>query len=381
MGKYTIHGEKVDEVIEKDIDRIKETILSEINPVSIILFGGFGKGEGSVEIRDNNIVPLNDYDLYVVTRKKMRDALIEDLGKKCSKAIGVGGLDFVEHPDEEYNKKKFFHVDLRQLNYYKLKNMLPTQRTFEIKKSSQIIWGENIFNKIPQVEISISDAIRLLFNKVDHLLLSQDKSEEIKKIYIMKSYLDLCSALLICKKDFSGFYKKRAELIKKYEFPQELVDKIQFYTKRRMNPAKYEIKDVEKEFLQAKKWVEFSLKYTLKIVLKTNEESWKDLSKLMYNKLPYIYFKDYLPTNLLFFTQYYLTIIYCKKCWREGEKIIKPLFSWKDVGIKLAIPLILYFYNEPVLAEKYLKKITNKTKLLKQRILMLYGSYYLQRLI
>jgi len=83
----------------------------------------------------------------------------------------------------------------------------------------------------------------------------------------------------------------------------------------------------------------------------------------------------------MFLAQYYLNIKYTLNCWRKGEKIIKPLLDWRDVGLKVAIPLFLYLYGEKELAEKYLKKVSSKTQPLKQRVLDLYGYYYLQRLI
>lgn len=381
MKMYTKVSKKADQKVQEDLDKIIKIVIKRLNPISIILFGGFGKGEGLVEVKGNKITPLNDYDLYVVTKGKIKEEVLEKVGMECSKAIGRGGLDFVEYSNEEYDRNKFFHVDIRHLNYNKLKKLLPTQRTFELKNSSQVIYGENIFNEIPNVKVPISDAIRILFNKIDHLLMAEDKNKEIKIIYSMKAFLDLCSALLIFKKDFVGYYEERNKKIKKYNFPRELIHNIDWATKFRNKPDFSSIKNINTLYENAKKWVAYAFKYIIIKYLNLRSDDWNVIAEGIYKKLPYKYFNPYLPSKYLFFLQYYLNIKYVLACWRKGEYIIKPLFSWRDIGLKLSIPLFLYIYGEKKLSRYYLKKITSKTNPLKQRILDLYGYYYSQKLI
>ena len=68
--KYT-HNKEYNEKVENDLRIIKEILIKETNPISIILFGGFGKGEGSVQKIKNKVVPLNDYDIYLITKNKL----------------------------------------------------------------------------------------------------------------------------------------------------------------------------------------------------------------------------------------------------------------------------------------------------------------------
>ena len=98
--KYT-KSKKADEKVEKDLGIIKKIIVGELKPISILFFGGFGRGEGSYEITDGKVVPLNDYDIYVVTKKEVPDEELERVGMLCSKAIGRGGGEFVENFREE----------------------------------------------------------------------------------------------------------------------------------------------------------------------------------------------------------------------------------------------------------------------------------------
>ena len=84
MAKYTAYGKKVDEYVQKNyFDKIIKSFVADCNPLSIILFGGFGKGEGSVQIIKGKPIPFNDFDLYVVTDKNLTD---EELDKISANA-------------------------------------------------------------------------------------------------------------------------------------------------------------------------------------------------------------------------------------------------------------------------------------------------------
>ena len=46
---YTLHKKRwIDDRIQRDLDIICEEILKDITPISILLIGAFGRGEGSV---------------------------------------------------------------------------------------------------------------------------------------------------------------------------------------------------------------------------------------------------------------------------------------------------------------------------------------------
>jgi len=93
MGKYTAYGDKVDEYIKKNyLDKIIESFVRDCDPISIILFGGFGKGEGSIQAIDGKPVPYNDFDLYVVTNSKLSDEKLDEMSMNASREIGMGAL-------------------------------------------------------------------------------------------------------------------------------------------------------------------------------------------------------------------------------------------------------------------------------------------------
>ena len=376
MGKYT-YNEKYDKGIEKQLEVVKDILRKETKPISIVLFGGFGKGEGVVD----NGKPMNDFDIYLITKNKLDDEYVEELGVKCAKALGYEGLEFAKHPDESYDNKKFFHVDIRNIKYSRLPKLMHSQRNFELKYGSQILYGENIFKKIPDFKVPVSDAIRLLFNKMHHLLLSKDNSKQIKLIHINKAFLDCCTALLIFENNFKPRYNERNEAFQSMNFPKELKEKVKYASEFRMKPDFESAKDIDKLWGEAKYWVGYSFLYIITRHLKINSEDWQGVVKIIDKKLPYIYFEPYLPNKYLFFLQYYLNLKFVVSCWKEKKFIIKPIFYWKDAGIRLALPLILYLYGNERDSEKYLRRITNNSQPLKMKILEYYGLYYSQKLI
>ena len=379
--KYTISLE-ADKKIQEDVDVINKIILNKYGDEikAIVMFGGFGHMGGSFREVDNKILPLNDYDLYIISENEMNDETLEKLGEECSKALGRGGKEIVENYNEKYDENEFFHVDLHNLTEKRLKKLYPTQRTFDLKSSIVVYGNENILENIPDVKISKSDAIRLLFNKLDHFAIAENNSEIIKSIYAVKGFTDLCTSILIYKNRYVSRYQDRVDIIQKMGIPDELKELIKIATKSKLYEG-YKLDNADYFFEKSKEWVKWTLKKILRDYLKIESEDWKIICKECYEKLPYIYFNDYLKSNKLFFGQYYLNWRFFISGLRKDEFLIKNIIRWRDSGLIVALSLILYSVEEYQESEKYLKKLTNNTKPLKDRILKLYSVYYLQKLL
>jgi hypothetical protein len=393
MG-YT-KSKKADEKIRKDLEIVTKRIVQELKPISVILFGGLGKGEGS--LHEGKL--FNDMDIYVITKKKVSEKKLEEVGIIASKEIGVGGKEFIESSDEIYDANEFFHVDLRCIKYSDIPKLKKTTRAFEIKHSSQILYGEDIRPKInvKKEDLHLSEGIRHLFNKSCFLLMTIDerrlkgkflKDEKKYLIYhCVKTFLGCAEALLLAKKDDAPTYCGRNELFKKYysEFP-ELVKKVDFATKFKLDLKFEEIKDPLKFWKEARDFLDFTLKYISENNLKIEFGDRKDLLEKLYKKLPLIYFEPYIPCNKITFpSQYFLNLLYFK---RSGYW--KTLLSWRDPGIRIFFPayLLLFSLEDPSLlpeAEKYLNKLakvkSNSWADMRRGTLNAYGEYYSQKLL
>ena len=74
MHFTTHHDLAIDAKVQSDLDAIKQGVLSVMGDEvgSILLTGGFGRGEGSVEVTDGRVRVINDYDILVTPRTKSR---------------------------------------------------------------------------------------------------------------------------------------------------------------------------------------------------------------------------------------------------------------------------------------------------------------------
>jgi len=399
--KYT-GSKKADEKVEKDLKKVVKLIVDELNPISIILFGGFGRGEGTYEIREGKVVPLNDYDLYVVTKKKIPDERLEEIGKRCSNLLGKGGGEFVENYNEIYEKNKYFHVDLRWLGYNQLGKLKRINRTYELKHGSAIIYGEDVRDKIPEIKVPLSEAFRYLTNPAGHLILCMDgrrlrnefkKDEKFYLLHhIVKTYLAFASSLIISEGEFEPNYTdtvKRCKKIYGEKFP-ELIKKIVWALDLKLSPKNRKVEDIRKKWFEARDDLYFVLGYLAKKHLGVEAENVADLTKKIYKKLPYVYFTSYIPlpkflAKKAFFSQYALNVFYSAR-----TKQFKSLLYWKDVGLRifLASFLVLYSIDDEKMREKAYKQIkifapvkSKNWKDLREGLLYGFDKYYSQKII
>jgi hypothetical protein len=434
MGKYTVHPEKYDGQLEKAFHKVVDVVIRTVGKddlVSVVLFGGFGKGEGSAEIVKGKIVPFNDFDFYVIIRKGATEELSEMLTEKASKEIGAGGLDFVEHPGEKYDPKRFFHADIRCIDVGDLPRLRKTQRTFELKHASQVIWGDKgVLGAIKDVEgdeLPLPEGIRPMLNKMDTLLLCMDQKklkgemeEDDRRImifYSMKALMTCAEALLILSGRFRPTYRQRSEEFKKTfgkDFPElaeklpRLSEKVGKATEFKLRPDFPVVKDPLALWFDARDCLGTVFRHVISRYLSLESDSWEEIAESFHKRMPHVYFRPYLEEMLenrglpksfarvMNPLQYYLNVLYARKLKESGEFSLRPLLGWRDVGLKLAVPLFLFLFSIRKdgtsdkrmleLSRKYLGKVKGVGKDLgwedlRKRILYLYGLYYLQKLI
>ena len=177
MIAYTKHGKKADECIQQYLNVVVKEIANAIpDVVSIILMGGYGRGEGAVLKSGKKYMPVNDFDLYIVTKRLLPDKFLEDLATEISKKFGWGGKAHAEaFETAKYEFKKFLHIDIRCLEENKLKHLPPTVRYFEMKYASKVLYGNNVLDDFPVIkenEVPLSEGLRLVMNRYMLMLIS-----------------------------------------------------------------------------------------------------------------------------------------------------------------------------------------------------------------
>lgn len=433
MGKYVDDG-KADKEIGKMAEIVVEHMRKRIpSAKTIILIGGYGRGEGAIEMKEGKWEPINDFDFYIITDSVLGDNFLEEVALECSKLIGKGGIAHPEGFEERYDFNKFFHVDIRCLKESALQKLQPTIRYYEIPYS-KAVWGDGTiekFRKFSPKEIPLSEAIRILMNRMMLLIMCYDPQfvekkgymgDEEKKImlyYIAKSYLSCAEALLLLSGDYKPNYIGRAEEFSRVfprKFPElkkslpDLDKKVTFFTNYKIRP-KPEGLDALKEWEECRKAVGVVYRECIRKVLGKEFENWPEMADYCRAKLPNPYFLPYagdflkinnLPKNRIMEwfvskgAQAFFNFKYAGKIFSATGKIPLGILSLNDAGVKIinATPLVLFSIDEECKEDKEMVEKAGKiisgiypcTEIrnwaeLKREYLKAYRLYYLQRFV
>jgi len=366
--KFTQQGKSIDDKIRIQLEIIIQTIRDEIPDVkSIILGGGFSRGEGSVKLIKNKIFPLNDYDIYVITEKSYDEKFIDKIANKAANKIGYKGIAILhEFKKSEQKIEKNFYIDLKCLTEKQLKKLLPRLRYYELKYSTEIIYAkdkEDYRNLIPSFklnQIPFAEGAKLLLDRMSQMCCyfsaSKKNYDKDMLLYIIQQAYASCltSLLLISKKYQVGYYKNMQKLLKTYkkDFPKlnktipDLDKRIKRLIEWKLNPNK-EIKNPEETFFQCRKDIFEVTKYFLSFYLKKEIKDIDDLSKVIL-KMASVYYKPYLrekfgilapilnPLLNLYFKYKYFT--------RMKNKIFSGFCNIQspDMIIFAAVPYVLF---------------------------------------
>ncbi|MAG20539.1 hypothetical protein CL618_03850 [archaeon] len=165
--KFT-NNKEADKEIKKQLDLIVGEIKKRVDVVSIILAGGFGKGEGSFEIKDGKILPLNDYDIYIITKKKINEKILYEIEEESWEKTGLKPYDEFRTTTTQLDT---FSIDLKNLTVKDLENLPPLLKIYELKRCSSILDGKDAREYIPDFgikDIPLSDGVRFLLNRISY---------------------------------------------------------------------------------------------------------------------------------------------------------------------------------------------------------------------
>lgn len=179
---YTVHDTPdIVDHIDRDIGRVLSELLEwDSSIVSLVLTGGFARGEGAVL----NGRPQNDYD-FVVFRgfgrpersyAKMREALQQRIG---------------------------LHIDLAPVSTFRLPFLGKSIFWYETALRGRVIWGEDLLSKIrtrrPE-DLDPSEGLRLLVNRAAGLLLSSETTDDhLRRIQASKGILAAADAHMLAR--------------------------------------------------------------------------------------------------------------------------------------------------------------------------------------
>ena len=203
--KYTARNNSLVEAkIEQDIASIKNEIIREGKRrgiVSLILYGGFARGEGSAIIEGDNIRPLNDYDFMAVSSHPL------PAYKSFRKFIQ--GMN---------SRISGYTIDVMIRPLWFMKRRHASVFFYEMKNSGKVLWGKDVLSLMPEIDpnkIPISDGIRTLFNRLMSLLEAYAAEDRKFVVYqCNKAVLTCMEILLLQAKKCHWSYKERLAVFK-----------------------------------------------------------------------------------------------------------------------------------------------------------------------
>lgn len=199
----------VDKKILSDLQVIKKLLLNNLNNVhSLILVGGFGRGEGSVLMNSGKPEPINDYDIVLVSENKpVPLSRLKELSEKITKKIEIRLVDLIL-----IEKSQMPELPYTMFNY-------------DMKYGGYIFWGEkNILREVPDYDpkkMPLVEGKILLFNRMICLLesysdeFSKRHPDENERFFLInqssKVILACCDSLLILKGLYHHSYVERCK--------------------------------------------------------------------------------------------------------------------------------------------------------------------------
>ena len=219
--------------LEIDINRIKSA-LNSIRTISTILYGGYGRDEGSWVIENNGEYrPYNDYDILLVIENKISVEQIELLRKDLAKQIGIRW------------------VDIGQKTLAELKKTKSSIYNYDLKYASKVIQGDSdILNLIPEIDatkLPLKEGETLFFTRLWTILGSLGgkgfkvglKREESRffRNQMAKAVLAVVDVLLLQKGAYHPSYKVRVKrLTELYSEKRDLCELAEWALEEKLFP-------------------------------------------------------------------------------------------------------------------------------------------------
>lgn len=210
MGKYTAQDHPaLDEMIEGHIQGIVDAVTTRMQPKGIILRGSFGRGEGSVVIRNQQTIFLSDYEIDVVAISPFCRSILRQLTERLTHEYKV-------HTGLRWIRPDFFSK--QRLGPFNVGPAPTTISLYESRYGSRTIFGLDILEKAPKIEpqqIGWESGLFLMLNRMAESLLYMNcdngaaQDDLLNFYWINKTILACAEALLVVWGQYHYSYKER----------------------------------------------------------------------------------------------------------------------------------------------------------------------------
>lgn len=208
-----VENQRVNKKVVEIVETLKEGIISNFHPKSIILSGSFGKGEVTVIEDSGDLRFLSDCEVIIIPNKYVfnRDKIeqfSEIFYEKTNLKAGISGVI----------------LSVYLLFPFLNRKLEPTMENYDLKYGSKVIYGKNYLERIPDFkpeDIPLWEGIRLLFNRMAEALehFSLENQTEEMVFWTDKIVLACQDALLLSLREYHYSYRKRNEMFQNL-FPE-----------------------------------------------------------------------------------------------------------------------------------------------------------------
>jgi hypothetical protein len=283
MFNFTVHhNQQINKKILLDLDRISSIIIQQLPDVeALILVGGFGRGEGSVLIKNGTPQPINDYDVVIILKNKPSSFNFKKLAQTTANEINIRLIDFIP----------YLKNDLLQLK--------PTIFNYDLKYGGYVFYGnKKILNEIPRYkadEIPLIEGKILLFNRMVCLLESFSLNfkkrllTQKEKFFLVnqtsKAILACCDSLLLLEGSYHHSYLERYKRFSK-KFKQKnkkITSLVQRATNFKLRPRENINFDTIEYWFDVKEEFIKTLQQYLEVIYNKKFKDWANFAKT-YNK-------------------------------------------------------------------------------------------------
>lgn len=211
-GLFTCHPDPAaDAAVETHLGEILDAIHKSVGqPEAVVLTGSFGRGEGGVfQDESGRFEAVNDYDLLVVDRRDLREAL-----RPLARTLpGQLGIDFV---DLGWSDGQWSQWPTTVFNY-------------DLKYGSRVVEGDaGILDRLPAyaaADIPAYEAVKLLLNRSagilsglrEHLFTSSSPAQSKERYLthqIVKAWMALGDTHLIRWGGYDSSYRRRQQRLR-----------------------------------------------------------------------------------------------------------------------------------------------------------------------
>jgi hypothetical protein len=194
--------------VEEIIDVIIRYIAFRFHPKSVVVSGGFGRGEPSVIERNGKLKFLSDCEVAIVIPRYVSQRELDRLSLSLTQKTG---LEVVLHN----SLRLCVYSWLNMPSLVSSRVWRPSIANYDLKYGSRVVFGENTLQNVPDIKpqsIPMWEGIRLMFNRMAASLryFPINEQERDEAIYWINKVIIACQdALLLSLKRYHYSYKAR----------------------------------------------------------------------------------------------------------------------------------------------------------------------------